>query len=98
MIIIHANLQINPSKQDLFLKEIQPLVAASRAESGNISYRLQQDTESANVFTMVEVWQDLQAVAQHNASAHFTKFTENAKEFLTAPLEVQAFEGEPLEL
>jgi len=98
MIIIHANLQINPAKQDLFLKEIQPLVAASRAESGNISYRLQKDTESANVFTMVEIWQDMQTVAQHNASEHFTKFTANAKEFLTAPLEVKAFEGEPLEL
>ena len=98
MIIIHANLQINPAKQDLFLKEIQPLVAASRAEDGNLSYRLQKDTESANVFTMVEVWKDMQAVAKHNASEHFTKFTASAKDFLTAPLEVKAFEGEPLDL
>lgn len=98
MIIIHANFHVNPAKQDLFLEEIQPLVAASREENGNISYRLQKDTESENVFTMVEVWQDMQAVASHNSSEHFTKFGAKAKEYLTAPLDVKAFESEPLEL
>jgi len=98
MIIIHATFHINPSKQDLFLEEIQPLIAASREENGNISYRLQKDTENENVFTMVEVWQDMQAVANHNSSEHFTKFVANAKNFLTAPLEVKAFEGQLLKL
>ncbi|MGG1397638.1 putative quinol monooxygenase [Bacillus salipaludis] len=98
MIIIHATFHINPSKQDLFLEEIQPLIAASREENGNLSYRLQKDTENENVFTMVEIWQDMQAVANHNASEHFTKFVANAKDFLTAPLEVKAFEGQPLKL
>ncbi|WP_026565806.1 putative quinol monooxygenase [Bacillus sp. UNC41MFS5] len=98
MIIIHATFHINPAKRDLFLEEIQPLIAASREENGNISYRLQKDTENENVFTMVEVWQDMQAVANHNSSEHFTKFVANAKNFLTAPLEVKAFEGHPLKL
>ncbi|CAH2714675.1 Putative monooxygenase YcnE [Neobacillus rhizosphaerae] len=98
MIIIHAIFHINPAKQDLFLEEIQPLIVASREEYGNISYCLQKDTENENVFTMVEVWQDMQAVASHNSSEHFTKFVANAKDFLTAPLEVKAFEGQPLKL
>jgi len=98
MIIIHANFNINPAKQDLFLEEIQPLVAASREENGNISYRLQKDIENENVFTMVEVWQDKQAVANHNSSEHFTNFVAKAKDFLTAPLEVKAFEADLLEL
>lgn len=98
MIIIHATFHINPAKQDLFLEEIQPLITASREENGNISYRLQKDTENENVFTMVEVWQDMQAVASHNSSEHFTKFVANAKDFLTAPLEVKAFEGQLLKL
>jgi quinol monooxygenase YgiN len=96
MIIIHATFHINPAKVDQFLEEIQPLIAASREESGNISYRLQKDVESENVFTMVEVWQDQAAVASHNASNHFTTFVGKAKEFLIAPLDVQAFEGQSL--
>ncbi|QIZ05912.1 antibiotic biosynthesis monooxygenase [Priestia megaterium] len=98
MIIIHATFHINPTKQDMFLEEIQPLIAASREENGNVSYRLQKEVENENVFTMVEVWQDMQAVASHNSSEHFTKFVAKAKEFLTAPLDVKAFEGQPLKL
>ncbi|MED1203567.1 putative quinol monooxygenase [Heyndrickxia acidicola] len=96
MIIIHAGLTVNPEKQEAFLKELQPLIEASRKESGNISYDLKKDTEKENVFTMVEVWQDAAAVASHNASEHFTSFVAKAKEFLAAPLDVKAYEGQPL--
>lgn len=98
MIIIHATFHINPVKQDIFLEEIQPLIASSREENGNISYRLQKDVENENVYTMVEVWQDMQAVTSHNSSNHFTKFVAKAKDFLSAPLEVKAFEGKPLKV
>jgi quinol monooxygenase YgiN len=96
MIIIHATFHIDSAKEEQFLKEIKPLISASRAESGNITYRLQKDMENENVYTMVEVWQDLQAVASHNASDHFTRFVAKARDFLTAPLNVQSFEGESL--
>lgn len=98
MIIIHATFQINPAKENQFLEEIQPLISASREESGNISYRLQKDVEKEYVYMMVEVWQDMQAVASHNSSDHFTKFVAKAKDFLAAPLEVKAFEGQSLKL
>ncbi|AOH54720.1 monooxygenase [Peribacillus muralis] len=96
MIIIHAVFNINPAKQDAFLAEIQPLIDSSRAESGNVSYNLHKDTEKDNQFTMVEIWEDKQAVASHNSSEHFTSFVGKAKDFLTAPLDVKAFEGQPL--
>ncbi|WP_285766965.1 putative quinol monooxygenase [Peribacillus sp. SI8-4] len=96
MIIIHAVFNINPAKQDAFLADIQPLIEASRAEIGNVSYNLHKDTENDNQFTMVEVWEDKQAVASHNSSEHFTSFVGKAKEFLTAPLDVKAFDGQPL--
>lgn len=98
MIIIHAVFNINSAKHDAFLEEIQPLIAASREESGNISYNLYKDTEKENVFTMVEVWQDTQAVASHNSSEHFTSFVGKAKDFLTAPLDIKAYEGHTLNL
>ncbi len=33
MIIVHASMNVDPAKQELFLKEIQSLVASSRNES-----------------------------------------------------------------
>ena len=97
MIIIHAGFHINPVKKAAFLDEVRPLIAASRAEEGNISYNLMKDTEKDNVYTMVEVWKDEAAVESHNTSAHFTSFVGKAPEYLAAPLDVEAYEGNKLE-
>jgi quinol monooxygenase YgiN len=96
LIIIHATFYVDPAKEETFLKEIQPLMESSRAESGCIDYRLQKDVEKKNVYLMVEVWQDSQAVDEHNKSEHFTSFVAKADQFLTAPLDVQLFEGHTL--
>ncbi len=45
---------------------------------------------------MVEIWQDEAAVAAHNASEHFTGFVGVAKQFLTSPLAIKAFSGQPI--
>lgn len=94
MIIIHAIFQVNPAKQLSFLEEIQPLLHGSREESGNVSYDLYKDTEKESVYTMVEVWKDETAVANHNTSEHFTSFVSKASQFLTAPLDIKVYSGE----
>ncbi|MGM0851279.1 MAG: putative quinol monooxygenase [Bacillota bacterium] len=97
MIIIHAEFHINPIKEQAFLEEIRPLVAASRAEEGNISYDLMKDTERDSVYTMVEVWRDAAAVENHNASEDFSSFVGRAPEYLAAPLDVKIYEGNKVE-
>lgn len=96
MIIVHAVFQTNEAKEQGFLEEIKSLIQASREESGNISYNLYKDTEKENTFTMVEVWKDMEAVAFHNASEHFTSFVAKAQNYLTAPLEINAYDGQLL--
>ena len=85
MIIIHAGFQIDREKEQSFLKEVQPLISASRRETGNISYDLMKDTEKEYMYTMVEVWEDLAAVESHNRSEHFIAFGGNAQQYLAAP-------------
>jgi quinol monooxygenase YgiN len=97
MIIIHAEFQINPMKEQAFLEEIHPLVASSRAEDGNITYDLMKDTERESVYTMVEVWKDSAAVEIHNTSEHFTSFVGRASDYLAAPLNVKIYEGNKVE-
>jgi quinol monooxygenase YgiN len=97
MIIIHAEFQINPMKEQAFLEEIHPLVALSRAEDGNITYDLMKDTERESVYTMVEVWKDSAAVESHNTSEHFTSFVGKAPDYLAAPLNVKIYEGNKVE-
>jgi quinol monooxygenase YgiN len=97
MIIIHAHFQINPEKEQEFLKEMHSLVEASRAEEGNISYNLMKDTENEQSYTMVEIWNDANAVEAHNTSGHFTSFAGRAPEYMAAPIDVQIFEGNKVE-
>jgi quinol monooxygenase YgiN len=97
MIIIHAGFKVNAEKENDFLNEIRSLVAASRAESGNISYDFMKDTEQDGAYTMVEVWESAEAVAAHNSSEHFTSFVGKAPQFMAAPLQVKMFDGKPLE-
>lgn len=96
MIIIHATFHVNPAKEAEFVNELAPLVTASQAEEGNIAYDLHKAVAKENVYTMVEVWRDQEAVGLHNNSEHFQAFVAKAKDYLTAPLDVQAFEGQPL--
>ncbi|UOY91278.1 antibiotic biosynthesis monooxygenase [Ectobacillus sp. JY-23] len=96
MIIIHATLTIDATKEALFLQEITPLLEASRAEEGNISYTLTKNAQKENEFIMVEAWKDLRAVSAHNTSAHFTTFSESAKDFVIAPIELKMYEASTL--
>jgi quinol monooxygenase YgiN len=96
MIIIHARFQLQPEQEQAFLEEIRPLIAASRAERGNISYDLMKDTETDNVYTMVELWTDSSAVEDHNKSVHFTAFANKAPEYLAARLDVKLYKVEEI--
>lgn len=96
MIIIHAVMQVNPEREEQFLAEVKPLIAATHEEEGNLSYDLYKHTEKENAYIMVETWRDSEAVASHNTSPHFTGFAAKAGEFLTAPLDVKVYNGELL--
>ncbi|MCM3782525.1 antibiotic biosynthesis monooxygenase [Neobacillus mesonae] len=98
MIIIHANLQIKPEQEAAFLEEAKSLLAATRTEEGNISYELMKSTEKEHHYTMVELWKDMEAAGVHNSSAHFTAFTQKAKDLLAAPMDLKVFSGEPLKV
>ncbi|MFG6494893.1 putative quinol monooxygenase [Fictibacillus sp. UD] len=94
MIIIHAGLTVLKEKEEAFLEEVKTLVEASRAESGNIQYDLMKDTEKEATYMMVEVWENQEAVQNHNTSEHFVAFGEKAPSFMAAPTDVKIYAGE----
>ncbi|QXE02869.1 putative quinol monooxygenase [Terribacillus sp. DMT04] len=94
MIIIHARMSVKPEKKEEFLKEIDAVIEGSQAEAGNNSYDLYQDPKDANSLIMIENWKDMDAVQAHNNSSHFQKFSAAAKEMLSAPLDVDVYQGD----
>lgn len=98
MLIIHAHLQVLPAQEEAFLTAAKALVAASKAEAGNVGYTLLKSTEHEHHYTMVEKWKDAAAVAAHNASPHFQTFVKQAPPFFAAPMDLEVFAGEPVKL
>lgn len=96
MIIVHAEMKVNRELEAEFLESVQELVKSSREEAGNVSYKLLKETDQDDTYLMVEQWEDQQAVEAHNASSHFQAFVAKAPTYLTAPLHVQAFLGQPI--
>ncbi|MCD7938498.1 MAG: antibiotic biosynthesis monooxygenase [Tannerellaceae bacterium] len=71
MITIVAKAFVKEGKRDEFIQAVQPMIAGSQAEEGNISYTLFEDLDNKNILTFIEQWKDLAAINYHNNSTHF---------------------------
>lgn len=80
--IIGAKLQVKAEKADEFLAAAKAVIAASRAEPGNISYTLLQDPYDKSSFCFFEEWKSQKAIDEHFATAHFKTFGAQLKDFL----------------
>ncbi|AYD90529.1 antibiotic biosynthesis monooxygenase [Actinomyces sp. 2119] len=72
MIHVIATFAVSSDQVDRFIETAQPLVSASRAENGNISYELLRSREEPTRLTFLETWRDDAALQAHSASQHFT--------------------------
>jgi quinol monooxygenase YgiN len=97
MIHVIATIHTAPGRRDDFLAVFRDLVPIVRSEAGCIEYGptvdvasglAAQGTERADVVTVVEKWQDLDALRRHLSSPHVSKFLESATGLL-AGLEIQ---------
>jgi len=97
MIHVIATIRIAPGRRDDFLDAFRKLMPEVKAEAGCIEYGSTIDVSSGlppqppvrdDVVTVVEKWQDLDALKRHLASPLVSKFLERSKELL-AGLEIQ---------
>lgn len=72
MISIVAKFTVKPGKETEFLKLINELGEASRAEAGCIDYVLHKDIKNPLIYCLIEKWKDLEAVDFHDNTPHFT--------------------------
>lgn len=73
MIKIVADNYVAKENKEAFLALAKPLIKASQAEAGNISYGLYEDIKDETHLTFIEEWKDDSAIASHNGSTHFTQ-------------------------
>jgi len=88
MISIVAKFTLKQGKETEFMKLIDELGEASRAEAGCVEYILHKDVKNASVFCLIEKWKDQKAVDIHNNTPHFTGIVPKIVELADAEIDV----------
>jgi quinol monooxygenase YgiN len=92
MIVVVGRVTTDAERRAELIRVGQTVARASRAEAGNISYRLYQDTEDENAFVVVEEWADDAALQEHFRTAHIAEFMAAMPPTLAAAPDVQFHE------
>lgn len=80
--LIGAQVKIKADQVDAFIAAAKPMLAASRAEPGCISYTLYQDPYDRTSFFFFEEWKDQAAIDFHFATPHFKAFGDQIKDLV----------------
>jgi quinol monooxygenase YgiN len=88
MIHVIATVEVVPGKRDEYLAEFRLVVPLVRAEAGCLEYGPAVDVASEiprqippreDVVTVVEKWEDIEALRAHLASPHMQEYRERVK-------------------
>ncbi len=76
-------------------KLLQQFAADSRKDPGSVRFEVPRDTERANHFTIVEVWQNKQAYDAHLALDHTKQFRDKIQPGLGSPFDERYYNSLP---
>ncbi len=101
MIHVIATVQLNPGRRDDFLEILRANVPNVLAENGCQSYQPTIDTNSgipvqaalrADVVTIVEVWDSLEALRNHLQTPHMAQYRDKVKD-MVSKTDIKIMEG-----
>jgi quinol monooxygenase YgiN len=73
MVTIIAESEIRQDALFEYMRLVKELIAASRREQGCIAYNLYRSLSNPLKFTLIENWENEQAIESHNNSEHFRR-------------------------
>jgi quinol monooxygenase YgiN len=74
MLIVSGTVSVAPAHHDQMVELIAPLVEATRAEEGNLSYGFYADPAAPGAFRVYEEWESPEVMGTHMASDHMATF------------------------
>ncbi len=73
MIVVTLRMVVRSGKRREFLQTLRGLLEPTRVEEGCLSYRLYQDVENKNAFTLVEEWETQEDLDSHIRTDNYKK-------------------------
>lgn len=93
MIKVVAQNYIKADKVEEFIVLAEKLVQATRKnDAGCIRYELLQEVENPQILTMLEEWEDQEALNQHAASRHCKEVASRFADFMEKPAEMHIYQ------
>lgn len=92
MIIVSGTIVMNPERVDRARELTAPLVAATRAEPGNIEYGFSAALDEPGCLHVHEAWETQEAIDVHSASEHLAAFFAAAAELEISKVELTQYE------
>jgi quinol monooxygenase YgiN len=92
VIAVVAHVDIGGGAQKLDVPAmLRSLAEASRAERGCLRFDVTQHTMRANHFTVVETWEDQQALDRHTAAPHTKRFRDEVQPVSGSPIDERVY-------
>jgi quinol monooxygenase YgiN len=82
MIKVIAKNKVMNDKIEMVINLYEELVIATRKEDGCIKYELYQDETDPAVLTMIEEWEDKDALDKHMKTEHFCRIVPMVGDFV----------------
>ena len=67
------------------------LVEKTRNEEGCIKYEVYQDGQDAKILTMIEEWENMQALEAHMKTEHFTRIVALLGKLMAKDMEINVY-------
>ncbi len=83
MIKVVAKNNIQEDKLEEIMGLYKELIEATVKEPGCIKYELYQDINDTRTITMIEEWESLEALAEHEKTEHFVRIFPLLKDLVT---------------
>lgn len=92
MIKVVAQNYVKADKLEEFIALATQLVQATREnDTGCIRYELVQDMENPQILTILEEWEDQEALIKHSASMHFQDAVPRFADYIEKPGETHLY-------
>merc|ERR1719348_25531 len=66
--------------EEKFLKEVQPMIAATQTEKGCIHYQIYKEKGKEKSYAMIETWASAEELKAHSQSQHVKNFQASQKD------------------
>ena len=83
MIRIFVSKRVAPENVEAFEALAKELVAASRAEEGNVDYSINKSLQDPDLYAIFEAWATSEALEAHQKTDHYTRLVPAIAEVAT---------------